>query len=291
MERRRLTKEDVEAQVSALTPGKGIEAKFYNKGGAVVVTFVCSKGEDGLTRRTFSIGRKSRMLHDCSIFGTAWQKLIEEYKLQPPKELTLIMVSKRMTEQITSFQKIMRPYNHDYAYPVNEGRMQAESLNRKRIQDYNERKDEFCHSVGLRRIKLFLNNLVKNGDHVAKMYRIALEIEGVNLAAKKALMKYHSDYNNYNLKESMLHELIALCLANNVCYGIQRSTAPAASQVIYFEQPDCEQISFHTNLYDASKLPAYKGEWDGQNCSTMRKLESAIWTRYKSLLKEKYKIA
>ncbi len=59
MRKRRLTKEDIEPQVSALTPGKGIEAKFYNTHGTVVVTFACSKGEDGLITRTFTIGRKS----------------------------------------------------------------------------------------------------------------------------------------------------------------------------------------------------------------------------------------
>lgn len=289
MRKRRLTKEDIEPQVSALTPGKGIEAKFYNTQGTVVVTFACSKGEDGLITRTFTIGRKSRLLHDCTNFGMAWQNLTVNYKLQPPKELTQIVLQ-RMTKTNHVFPRKIRSYNHDYECSVNDGRMQAESLNRKRIQDYDERKDEFCHCVGLRRIKLFLNNLVKNGDHVAKMYRIALEIEGVNLAAKKALLKYHSDYNNYSLKESMLQELIGLCLVHNVCYGIQRSTVPAAIYVIYFELPDCEQISFHTNLCDASKLPTYNGEWDGQKCSTMRKLESAIWTRYKSMLIEKYKI-
>ena len=86
MRKRRLTKEDIEPQVSALTPGKGIEAKFYNTHGTVVVTFACSKGEDGLITRTFTIGRKSRLLHDCTNFGMAWQNLTVNYKLQPPKD-------------------------------------------------------------------------------------------------------------------------------------------------------------------------------------------------------------
>lgn len=174
--------------------------------------------------------------------------------------------------------------------PVNEGRLKAEQQNRERIKDYNERKDTFCHGIGQRRVKLFLNKLVKEGDAVAKMYRIALEIEGVNLAAKKALMKYHSDYHSYDRKEAMLRELMEVCRAEGVTYGQQRSTAPAATHVIYFDLPGCEQISFHTNIHEAASLPAYSGQWDGKRCSTMGKLEAAIWTRYEQALREKYKI-
>ena len=179
-----------------------------------------------------------------------------------------------------------REWNDDY--PVNEGRLKAERQNRERIKDYNDRKDTFCHGIGQRRVKLFLNKLVKDGDAVAKMYRVALEIEGVNLAAKKALMKYHSDYHSYDRKEAMLRELMDVCKERGVCYGQQPSTAPAATHVIYFELPGCEQISFHTNMQEAETLPAYDGKWDGKRCSTMGKLESAIWTRYENALRTKY---
>lgn len=186
-------------------------------------------------------------------------------------------------------QELERYYYNDYR-PVNEGRLKAERQNRERIKDYNERKDTFCHGIGQRRVKLFLNRLVKDGDAVARMYRIALEIEGVNLAAKKALMKYHSDYHSYDRKEAMLRELMDVCREQGVRYGQQRSTAPAATHVIYFDLPGCEQISFHTNMREAGTLPAYDGEWDGKRCSTMSKLEAAIWKRYENELREKYSI-
>lgn len=269
MRKDRITKKELAEKVSMLTPDKGIEAKFYNTSGTVVVTFACLKDVDGHNIRKYSVGRKFRNIHDCTDFETAWHTLTVDYKFQPPKELTQITVPKRMVESILYLEKYMRSYNYNSECSVNEGRLQAESLNRKRIQDYNERKDEFCHSVGLRRIKLFLNKLVKDGDYVAKMYRIALEIEGVNLAAKKALMKYHSDYYNYDKKEEMLRELICLCRMQDVDYGIQPSTVPAATHVIYFDLPDCKQISFHTNLEEADHLPIYNGEWDGLKCSTM----------------------
>ena len=166
--------------------------------------------------------------------------------------------------------------------------MQAERDNRHRIKDYEQRKDTFCHGIGQRRVKLFLNACIKAGDAVARMYRTALEIEGVNLNAKKALMKYHSDYHAYEKKEAMLRELMEVCKEQGARYGQQRSTAPAATHVIYFELPGCEQISFHTNMREAASLPAYDGVWDGKKCSTMMKLEAAIWTRYEQKLREKY---
>ena len=36
-------------------------------------------------------------------------------------------------------------------------------------------------------------------------------------------------------------------------------------------------------------LIGYDGAWDGKKCSTLGKLESAIWARYENELKAKYK--
>lgn len=197
--------------------------------------------------------------------------------------------TEKMDAMIRRHEREIENYYYTF-HPVNEGRLNAEQQNRERIKDYNERKDTFCHGIGQRRVKLFLNKLVKEGDAVSKMYRIALEIEGVNLAAKKALMKYHSDYHSYDRKEAMLRELMEVCRAEGATYGQQRSTAPAATHVIYFDLPGCEQISFHTNMHEAASLPAYSCQWDGKRCSTMGKLEAAIWARYEQALREKYKI-
>ncbi len=302
MKRNRITKKELAEMVSMLTPGKGVEGKFHNTQGAVVVTFECQKGKDGQISTTFRIGRKSADRFQFTDPNEAWRTLTEKHGLQPPKMLILIELPQRNTMRETRitdwkrYQNFIQTRSTDnYGYindrPVNLGRQIAEHENMQRVRDYAERKDVFCHSVGLRRIKLFLNKLVKDGDYVAKMYRIALEIEGVNLAAKKALMKYHSDYYNYDKKEEMLRELIYLCQGQNVNYGIQHSAVPAATHVIYFDLPECEQISFHTNLQEADSLPVYNGEWDGQKCSTMAKLESAIWTKYENRLREKYDIA
>ena len=407
MAKERITKEVLAARLSALPVGEGLEAKFYGKQGAVVVTF--EHLENG---KTYRVGRNSWKRYAITDIDTLWDALATEHHLEPPhkKSLTEIILPEtrqklrkqhgakmtgkerkklvlerlaqmenytrkdvvRLYMQAVAEEQELQPFDGDknqrrkmarsqqevvffsdevdggciirwermgertrksagyipqyylvtsvepnamtraekhienekrkrimskdnygcFDYydnrPVNEGRLKAEQHNRERIRDYNERKDTFCHGIGQRRTKLFLNRLVKQGDQTARMYRIALEIEGVNLAAKKALMKYHSDYHSYDKKEAMLRELMDVCRAEGVTYGQQRSTAPAATHVLYFDLPDCEQISFHTNLYNAAALPAYDGEWDGKKCSTMGKLEAAIWSRYEQELREKY---
>lgn len=195
--------------------------------------------------------------------------------------------SERIDKAIMRQEREWERYIRGYRSPAKE---QAYRDAERRIEDYELRKDTFCHGIGQRRVKLFLNRLTKAGDAVARMYRTALEIECVNLAAKKTLKKYHSDYHAYEKKEEMLRELMEVCKEQGAHYGQQRSTAPAATHVIYFELPGCEQISFHTNMHEAALLPAYDGEWDGKKCSTMMKLEVAIWTRYKQELREKYGI-
>lgn len=267
--KQRLTKDTLAKRLAALPIGHGLEAKFYkdNGAGTVVVTF-----EHLECGKTYRVGRSSWKRHAITDIDTLWDALASEHHLEPPKQLTSVI----LPETKQKMRKEHAP------------KMTAKE--RKRLRDYDGRKDVFCHGVGLRRVKLFLNRLVKQGDHVARMYRLALEIEGVNLAAKKALMKYHSDYHAYDKKEGMLRELMDVCREQGAAYGQQHSTAPAATHVIYFDLTGCEQISFHTNMHDAASLPAYDGQWDGKRCSTMQKLDDAIWSRYWQELREKYEI-
>ncbi|MCR5712643.1 MAG: hypothetical protein K6G46_09395 [Prevotella sp.] len=293
MKKKRITQNYFVNLVSKLSIGKGIEGKFYNTGGVVVVTLECQKGKDGQASITYRIGRKSADRLPFDSAEEVWRTLTEKHGLLPPKKITLIELSQRniVTETMLTnrkhYQDLRQVVSMDnYKYirdcPINLGRQIAERENMQRVQDYTERKDVFCHGIGLRRVKLFLNKNIKEGDNVAKMYRLALEIECVNLVAKKALMKYHSDYYNYDKKEELLRELIDACRLQDVNYGVQHSTVPATTHVIYFDLPECEQISFHTNLKEADCLPVYNGEWDGLRCSTLSKLESAIWAKYKN---------
>ncbi len=290
--KKRICKNDLSVMMSKMSVGKRIEGKFYNKVGVTVVTFECQKEKDGTTSKTFRIGRHSPERFPFEDSDEAWQTLTEKHGLLPPKKLILIELPHRNITRQTRITNMKRcqnltqtlPDNHKYIfdYPVNLGRQMAENENKQRVQDYIQRKVEFCNGIGLRRVKLFLNKQIKKGDNVAKMYRLALEIECVNLAAKEYLMKYHSDYYNYNRKEGLLRDLLDVCRDHGVNYGVQDSTVPAATHVIYFDLPECEQISFHTNLHEAESLPFYQGVWDGLKCSTLRKLETAILTKYKN---------
>lgn len=195
--------------------------------------------------------------------------------------------SERIDKALLRQEREWERYVSGYRSPAKE---QAYRDAERRVEDYEQRKDTFCHGIGQRKVKLFLNACIKAGDKVAQMYRLALEAEGVNLNAKKALKKYHSDYHAYDKKEECLRQLSDMCKRMSVVFGVQVSTAPAARYVVYYELPGCEQVSFHTNEPEAVNWPHYDGAWDGKKCSTLGKLENAIWQRYENELKAKYNV-
>lgn len=137
-------------------------------------------------------------------------------------------------------------------------------------------RDNFC-GIGTRKVKLMLNKLGKTNP-VALAYRYALEAEDYNIKAKETYGKYVD--KNYNMKAVWLDKLIELCNINGFKYGIADSDVPNVSHIIYFEIDGCEQISFHTTLYNDSKYPIYDKEWDGKVNSTLPKLEAAILGRF-----------
>ena len=141
---------------------------------------------------------------------------------------------------------------------------------------------------GTRKVKCFLNSMIRKGDKVAELYRIALEIEDENIKAKDNL--YYSQAH-YNKKEELVYKLIELCDTENIVYGIQISDVRDTNKIIYFELPDCEQISWHCNMKEniVNKCPLYKKKWDGKINSTLNKLENAIINKYGDILKTKYK--
>lgn len=297
MSKRIITREELESSLINLSPGEGIEAKFYKDGGTVVVTFEKSNEPDGKPAIKYRIGRLSHRRFNYTDIDSAWIVLTVENHLLPPKELlsfTLpINMSKKHTVRHTCDNvKRKQLGNERKCYyntrnPFN-GKEIAYQEAELRIADYNKRKERFCHGIGLRKVKLFLNARIKEGDEYAQLYRYALEAEGENLKAKEALHKYHSDYHAYEKKEYILCNLSNMCIRLSVPFGIQISNVPAARYVVYYELPNCEQISFHTNVDTAEQWPYYQGVWDGKKCSTLEKLEVAIWGRYGVWLKEKY---
>lgn len=139
--------------------------------------------------------------------------------------------------------------------------------------DLRNARNNFC-GIGTRKTKLLLNKLA-NTSPKAKAYRLALEAEDKSITAKNTSFYYMDKV--YREKEKNLKELAELSIENNWTFGKQKSDVRDTTYIIYFELPDCEQISFHTNL-DCSAYPDYTSEWDGKTCSTIPKLEHAITT-------------
>lgn len=298
MVKRRITKEELGNSLAKLPLNEGIEAKFYKASGTVVVTFENRAGHDRKSNLTFRIGRKSPKRFHYTDIDTAWNILTIKNHLDPPKGLLTFSLPQNMGKKHVAH----RP-EHEDANPLRYEEKNYCDVQRPidpreiayqeaecRIEDYNNRKENFCHGIGLRKIKLFLNACIKAGDEVAQLYRYALEAEGENIRAKKSWHKYHAYYYAYDNKEDYLSKLADMCMRLSFTFGIQDSDVPAAQYVVYFELPSCEQISFHTNADEAYKWPKYQGKWDGKKCSTMEKLEAAIWSRYETRLRERYEV-
>ena len=159
--------------------------------------------------------------------------------------------------------------------------------NRTSVHQSSDKRKTMC-GLGTRKVKCFLNSMIRKGDKIAELYRIALEIEDENIKAKDNL--YYSQAH-YNKKEELVYKLIELCDTENIVYGIQISDVRDTNKIIYFELPDCEQISWHCNMKEniVNKCPLYKKKWDGKINSTLNKLENAIINKYGDILKTKYK--
>lgn len=141
-------------------------------------------------------------------------------------------------------------------------------------------------NLGTRGIKLLLNSLADKGDYKARLYRIALEAEDENVKAKENF--YYRD-SHYFHKEELLKQLLTLCFEHKIKCGKAKSNVAITKYILYFELPDCEQISFHTNMNDniINIVPIYDKDWDGKVNSTLDKLEDAIFFNYKDLIEKK----
>lgn len=151
----------------------------------------------------------------------------------------------------------------------------------------SEKRVSMC-GIGTRKLKLFLNKKVKDGDGVAFLYRTAIEAEDASICAKKYFGEYRDHY--YDKKALLITSLIALCQSrNDVKFGYQNSDDPTTSHVVFFDLPGCEQISFHCNLSREMErsIPYYSDCWDGKVNSTLPKLEQAVFSLYGAELSQK----
>lgn len=161
--------------------------------------------------------------------------------------------------------------------------LSAKEKNRLLIKQLSNKRGEFC-GLGTRGIKCLLNTLSKT-NILAKVFRVALEIEDLNIQAKK---NYYYKEEIYFHKSEKIDELIELCKKNNIVYGIQDSDVFDTNSIIYFELPECEQISFHNNFKrNRTDLPKYEKEWDGKINTTLPKIEEALLKQFPNEIEKK----
>lgn len=156
---------------------------------------------------------------------------------------------------------------------------EAEKKNRELVKRLAEMRESMC-GMGTRKVKLFLNKRIKQGDKVAELYRVALETEDYNIKAKDTNPFYQDKV--YRKKHEYILKLVSLCQSMEIVYGWQPSDVRGVNAVMYFDLPGVEQISFHTEMSEEEKKnnPTYPGEWDGKQQSTLWKLEVAIKGKY-----------
>lgn len=143
-----------------------------------------------------------------------------------------------------------------------------------------DKRNNMC-GIGTRKLKLFLNKKLKEGDLNAQIFRIALEIEDYNIQAKKAYGEYKDKI--YYSKECAILALIEIFRDNGLCYGYQKSDSYSTKNVIFFELPNTEQISFHINADLPNYVPLYDKEWDGKINSTLDKIEDGLLKTYEKI--------
>ena len=110
-----------------------------------------------------------------------------------------------------------------------------------------------------------------------------MEIEDKSISAKGSYGTYQEKI--YKRKTELILALCELFKEKHWNYGIQKSEVPPTSHVVYFEMPNCEQISWHFTPEKELDFPKYKGEWDKKINSTLEKLEVVA-----AMLLEDYKV-
>jgi len=143
--------------------------------------------------------------------------------------------------------------------------------NRARVELLKNARHSAC-GIGTRSLKIRLNKLAKECP-LALAVRLALEIEDANLTAKRYGPAYAGRY--YDKKQELIKELITLFKHQEWLFGVHPAEYRFERGVIYFELPNCEQISWHYD-HDGEPLPIYSKEWDRKQNSTLVKLFAFI---------------
>lgn len=218
-----------------------------------------------------------QLRHSCNIYGHSC--VAEELKVPISRIYSLYYSSVHGSNELSQFFKCT---DDDFRKLVNKYKA-IEKENQKSIYEVQMKNDKLIHDlkvkrtafagIGTNKAKRRLNKLSKTSD-IAKAIRIALEIEDKNILAKDTYGEYRDRV--YNKKHELILELCEVFKKNGWEYGVQNSSIVGASHIIYFEIPSCEQISWHFSA-GSVVFPDYLKKWDGQENSTLRKLEQVCY--------------
>lgn len=228
----------------------------------------------------------------CSIEGSEKRYRLESYLINfnnsPDWETNLMKRFERERERQLQL-RIEYERAAEEARKIEELRRNAAKKNQQLSVLLHKKREDMC-GIGTRKVKLFLNSLVRKGDKVAELYRMALEAEDFNIKAKEST-PYYKD-RVYAQKHGCIQKLMELCKAEGVKFGWQASDVRKTNSVVYFELPGMEQISFHSDFTKSEKeaIPKYRREWDGKVMSTLGKIEDAILGKYGEEIEKKYSV-
>jgi hypothetical protein len=154
--------------------------------------------------------------------------------------------------------------------PQKNNKQEAEYKNTLLVNNLEHKREHFCN-IGTRKTKLLLNKLIKKGNLKAEILRILLELEDVNICAKKYFGKYKQTY--YDKKSMILNDIVKLFKENNLTIGYHNADDYSCSYIVFVEYEGI-QMSWHCNKHFG--LNKYEKEWDGLKNSTLAKLERLI---------------
>ena len=95
----------------------------------------------------------------------------------------------------------------------------AKRKNERLVRLLKDKRDTLC-GIGTKKVKLFLNKQIKQGDINAKLYRLALEAEERNIMAKNTSFPYQEKV--YNVKKRLIMQLANECRLLGLNYGYQK---------------------------------------------------------------------
>lgn len=216
----------------------------------------------------------SMLRHYLNVHGMT--KILVEYSSLNKKQI--LKLSDKAPGYI-KFEDAIDDYDTVIKNALEDEKKHKEAIkkNNELISQLADKRLDLC-GIGTRRIKLLLNKLAKNGDNIAKAYRLILEAEDKNITAKNTDLYYREKV--YAVKHKLIVELIEHCIENGFEYGVQDSQERNTNSIVYFDLPGMEQISFHTTFFEPHNYKTYNKEWDGEVNSTLRKIETAINNRY-----------